>query len=479
MASKRNQRGGDAPILPLPEEKFALRPARGRGGTTKQTSVDQHVSNFARLVRALRTATSAQRPRTERGPRPVAHSQRCAIRFSYSANNVRGHFAAHARYLVRDSAAGGSLPYGNLASEGMIEALGRWQSQGDKRLYKMIVSPEFGERMDLTGLASALMVKVERDLHRKLEWAAVNHYNTDHPHIHIAIRSVDGAGREFRFDRDYIKHSIRGHAESLCTEQLGNRTLEDAQAALRREVEHFRPTAIDRAMMKELAGQPGNPQLGGHVLAPDNPLWKARLQFLASAGLVKEHGPHQWIVPEDLSWTLNQMAIAADRQRMLAKSGVAISDDKLPQSRTTLGEHTGTLRGRVLANVEEEETGKLHLILEGTDGVVHFIRHDAAITNRRNKGELKPNHFVVFAPTGAGVRVTDLGDADSYLTSPEFKRDPLPTEAASATHQWRGWLGRYHQQLDLSLPPQPQAQLHPEVQPEAQPEPDQDRDFER
>jgi hypothetical protein len=75
--------------------------------------------------------------------------------------------------------------------------------------------------------------------------------------------------------------------------------------------------------------------------------------------------------------------------------------------------------------------------------------------------------------------VTDLGDADSYLTSPEFRRDPLPSEAASATHQWRGWLGRYHQQLDLSLPPQPQAQLHLEVQPEAQPELEQDRDFER
>ena len=473
MASKRQKRGGDAPILPLPEEKFALRPARGSGGATKQQAVNQHVSNFARLVRALRTGTSVQRSGAERALRSVPHSQRCAIRFSYSANNVRGHFAAHARYLVRDSAAGGSLPYGNLASEGMIEALGRWQSQSDKRLYKIIVSPEFGERVNLTALASKLMGEIERDLHRKLEWAAVNHYNTDHPHIHIAIRSVDREGREFRFDRDYIKHGIRENAEALCTEQLGHRTIEDAQAALRREVEHFRPTSIDRAMLKGLAAEPSDLQLGGYVLAPDNTLWKARLQFLASAGLVKDHGPHQWIVPADLSWTLQQMALAADRQRMLARSGVAISDDKMPQSRTVLNEQSGTLRGRVLANVEEEETGKMHLILEGTDGIVHFIRHEAAITSRRSKGDLKPNHFVVFEPANADVRVSDLGDADLYLISPHFRRAPLPAEAASASHPWRGWLGLYHQQLDLTPPPsQEQLQQQSKVQ-------DERGDFER
>ena len=473
MASKRPKRERDAPILPLPEEKFTLRPARGRGGSTKQPTVSQHQSNFARLVRALRTVTSPQR-RTASSPRSLPRSQRCAIRFSYSANNLRGHFAAHARYLVRDSAAGGSLPYGNFVPEGMIEALSRWQSQGDKRLYKIIVSPEFGDRVNLTELASKLMGEIERDLHRKLEWAAVNHYNTDHPHLHIAIRSVDREGREFRFERDYIKHGIRENAEALCTEQLGHRTLEDAKAALRREVEYFRPTSIDRAMLKGLLAEAVDPQLGGHLLAPDNALWKARLQFLASASLVKDYRPHQWIVPADLSWTLQQMALAADRQRMLAKSGVAISDDKMPQSRTLLNDRSGHLRGRVLANVEEEETGKMHLILEGTDGVIHFIRHDAAITLRRNKGDLKPNHFVVFEPTHAGVKVSDLGDADSYLTSPQFSRTPLPAEAASATHQWRGWLGRYHQQLDLTSP-QPQ----PELQQQAAEVEDQRGDFER
>ena len=169
------------------------------------------------------------------------------------------------------------------------------------------------------------------------------------------------------------------------------------------------------------------------------------------------------------------MALAADRQRMLAKSGVAISDDKMPQSRTVLNEQSGPLRGRVLANVEEEETGKMHLILEGTDGVVHFIRHEASITSRRSKGDLKPNHFVVFEPTNTGVRVSDLGDADSYLTSPHFRRAPLPAEAASASHRWRGWLGRYHHQLDLTPPP-PQEQLQQQAEAEVE---DERGDFER
>jgi type IV secretory pathway VirD2 relaxase len=37
-----------------------------------------------------------------------------------------------------------------------------------------------------------LMKRMERDLRTRLEWIAAIHHNTDHPHVHIAIRGMDG-----------------------------------------------------------------------------------------------------------------------------------------------------------------------------------------------------------------------------------------------------------------------------------------------
>jgi type IV secretory pathway VirD2 relaxase len=32
------------------------------------------------------------------------------------------------------------------------------------------------------------MSEMERDLGTKLEWIAVDHWNTEHPHVHIIVR---------------------------------------------------------------------------------------------------------------------------------------------------------------------------------------------------------------------------------------------------------------------------------------------------
>ena len=49
----------------------------------------------------------------------------------------------------------------------------------------------------------------------RLEWVAVAHFNTDHPHVHIALRGRTEIG-PLRLERDYVKHGIRQHTENLC-----------------------------------------------------------------------------------------------------------------------------------------------------------------------------------------------------------------------------------------------------------------------
>jgi type IV secretory pathway VirD2 relaxase len=98
---------------------------------------------------------------------------------------------AHGRYIARESAAAGSPAIGfdqNQHGVDVPSTLERWQAAQDTRLWKIIVSPEFGERLDPTRLTRDLMGRMEKDLHTQLEWVAVAHFNAEHPHVHVALR---------------------------------------------------------------------------------------------------------------------------------------------------------------------------------------------------------------------------------------------------------------------------------------------------
>ena len=49
---------------------------------------------------------------------------------------------------------------------------------------------------DLRAFTRELMADAERDLGTRLDWVAVDHWNTDNPHIHVLVRgrADDGAG---------------------------------------------------------------------------------------------------------------------------------------------------------------------------------------------------------------------------------------------------------------------------------------------
>ena len=76
-----------------------------------------------------------------------------------------------------------------------------------------------------------LMGTLERDIGRKVEWAAVNHYDTSHPQARIVVRGVDRDGREVRIDRGYISAGMRWRAQELATEELGPRPEKDVRRA--------------------------------------------------------------------------------------------------------------------------------------------------------------------------------------------------------------------------------------------------------
>src|SRR3984957_9452366 len=243
--------------------------------------------------------------------RTRTYNQRCAVRVMYAKNTVAGQWRAHGRYVARESATHESDPrtVGFDSRGESIDIAARlegWQKTGDERLWKLIVSPEFGDRADMKRLTRDLVSRMEKDLGTQVEWVAAAHYNTEHPHVHVALRGIDAEGRALHLSKDYVKQGIREIAEDLCTRQLGHRTELDAAVAQRREVRQHRFTSLDRiinrdAEKSENAGSPFftvvmDPKRSGPGRSA--PLVEQhtaeRLKFLESMGLAESTGPHTY-----------------------------------------------------------------------------------------------------------------------------------------------------------------------------------------
>ena len=396
------------------------------------------------------------------------HYQRCAVRVTYIRNKIRGQWKAHGRYLARESATFENDAKGvGFNREGVAaDIAGRlesWQTARDQQMWKVILSPEFGDRVDLPRLTRDLIGQMEKDLGTDLVWIAVEHHNTEHPHVHLVIRGVRDSGEELRLRREYVQQGIRNIAADLCTRQMGYRTELDGIEAERREVSEKRFTSIDRRLLKD--SQQSDSELGSqYFLVSRNPAQTglsetarsrerhdvARLVVLRQMGLAEPTGPHTWRLRQDAEQVLRAMQRTTDRQRTLAAHGVLMSDERLPIEVLDLRQIV-SVEGRVLVHGQDEQAGRNYLMLEGTDAKIHFIHYTPEIEEARNRGELRTNSAVRFrrlsADRGQMLEVSDFGDAERLLSDrhhfSEAARNLLERGIMPTEDGWGGWLGKY------------------------------------
>ncbi len=316
------------------EAAIKLRPRRPRIVRDESKSWSSAFKGLMRIARMTSSrkpssgASSAARPRKP-------HKQRCAIRVTYSPNQVRGQWAAHGRYIARESANSEGVGFtAEKENVAIAAALGKWQKAGDPRMFKMIVSPECGERLDLKRHTRDLMTRLGREMNIQLEWVAVAHFNTGHPHVHVALRGVTALG-SLRIPRDVIKHSIRNHAEELCTEQLGFRTVGDAIESGRREITALHVTNLDRELLRKMGptseewGSIQTPEpTGSELQRVKASQLQARLGVLAKLDLAQPHGGGEWKLRTDFHQKLRALQTANDRQRSLPTKMTSTPDQK-------------------------------------------------------------------------------------------------------------------------------------------------------
>ena len=124
--------------------------------------------------------------------------------------------------------------------------------ESDRHHFRFIVSPDDAtELSDLKAFTRDLMAQAQRDLGTKLDWVAVDHWNTEHPHVHVIIRGRADDGQDLVISRDYIREGMRARAEGLVTRELGPRSEQEIRRSLEEEIEAERWTRLDNVLARE------------------------------------------------------------------------------------------------------------------------------------------------------------------------------------------------------------------------------------
>ncbi|WP_414442136.1 relaxase/mobilization nuclease domain-containing protein [Burkholderia sp. 22PA0106] len=318
--------------------------------------------------------------------------------------------AAHLRYIERegvDRQGGAGHAYGPTTDDADLEAF-KERGEGDRHQFRFIVSPEDAEQLDdLRTYTRHLMARMEADLGTRLEWVAVDHWNTDNPHTHVVLRGKDDTGKDLIISRDYIAEGMRRRASELATEWLGPRTELEMQRAMLREVERERWTGLDRSLQRE-AGDDGLVRVERFAdprLQRQRQVLIGRLQHLQRMGLATEQPPGTWAVHADAEPTLRAMGARGDIIRTMQR---AMSGQQRELAVFEPGSDGRTLIGRVTGKgLADELYDKGYLIVDGTDGKAHYVA-------------LPPRSELEQYPTGAVVEVkgaADMRAADRNLAA--------------------------------------------------------------
>jgi type IV secretory pathway VirD2 relaxase len=285
---------------------------------------------------------------------------------------------AHLRYIQRD----GVTPEGEagqLYGPETDKANGTAfldSCDGDRHQFRIIVSPDDGaELANLKPFIRDFMAKVESDLETKLDWVAVDHYNTGHPHTHIIIRGKDDLGQDLIMTKDYVSHGLRMRARELLTMELGPEEEGSMVFKLAREVDADHFTRLDRALLQHTDGG----YLVVSAMPPEDRATHAshmgRLKKLQNMGLALERQTGVWQISPDVETKLRSLGQRGDiiktMHRSMREAGIdrpggsfAVFDNNRPGNRIV-----GSVAGLGLT---DEINDRHYVVVDGVDGKVHY-----------------------------------------------------------------------------------------------------------
>ncbi len=354
-----------------------------------------------------------------------------------------GTLRAHLNYLRRDGVTRDgekARMFGPETDDADVKDFAE-RCEDDRHHFRFIVSPDDAlEMADFKTFTRELMANVEKDLGTKLDWVAVDHWNTEHPHVHVILRGRADDGQDLVIARDYIKEGMRNRAQDLITQELGPRTDLDIRRSLERQIEAERWTQIDR----QLAHDAGRDGIIDVAPSPDRQpdeyltLKVGRLRHLESLGLVETIGPGQWIMAEDAEATLRELG---ERGDIIKRMHRALTERGIERGLTDYviaGEaQAEPIIGRLVdRGLDDELRGTAYAVVDGIDGRTHHIRfHDleaagdsapgSIVELRRYEDSSGRPRTALAVRSDLSIEAQTTADGATWLDRQLVARDPL------------------------------------------------------
>jgi type IV secretory pathway VirD2 relaxase len=400
----------------------------GHVGDSFRSSQGRSRSRFGRGRRAavsIRLRSNARRVVTK--ARVVRHQ----------GNRFRSApLSKHMTYLKRDGVTrdGENARMFDGASDVADEGTFAARCKDDRHHFRFIISPEDGAELgDLKTFTRELMRDVETDLGTRLDWIAVDHWNTDNPHVHVLIRGRADDGQDLVIGREYISRGFRDRAADRVTLELGPRSEREIRTGLEREVDAERWTSLDRALrdISDASGGVADLRPGPGAEDPETRrLLLGRAAKLERLGLAEPAGPACWTLKPGLDQTLRQLGMRGDVIRTMHQAMTAGGREPDVSTFAMHGEEPADpVLGRLVQRgLDDELKGTAYAIIAGVDGRTHHLRFgDLEVTGD--------------APAGAVVEARVYDDAKGRRRVSLATRSDLSVEE-QVTARGSTWLDR-------------------------------------
>ncbi|MFO1260446.1 MAG: DUF3363 domain-containing protein [Sphingomonadaceae bacterium] len=397
------------------DNEFRVRPGRSRDSGAASGRRSQKLA--AQVQRAANKAGHAGSRRAglkrgsgsgkaARGRRTVAAmrrtpGQRRVTVMARIARHKGAHYRAaplakHIKYLKRDGVSrdGRDASMFDAQTDRADRDAFAGRCEDDRHHFRFIVSPEdAGDMEDLRSFTRELMADAAKDLGTELDWVAVDHWNTDNPHIHVLVRGVASDGTDLVIDRGYISEGLRFRAEERVTLELGPRTELDIRTALEREVDAERWTSLDRQLERLGQDTAGLVDLrpGGDADPEMRRLLLGRAAKLEQLGLAAREGPAVWALEPGAENTLRDLSVRNDiiktMHNAMGRDGGRFDLSALALHHDVPSE---PIIGRLVERgLHDELTGSAYAIVDGVDGRTHHLRfNDMEMTGDAKAGSI-------------------------------------------------------------------------------------------
>lgn len=427
------------------DDDFRIRPGRIRSTPQpKAKSFLQQALRAAQKAGGPRPVGSGRRSTWGRGRSASVGASRALLSRSrgavIKARVVRrartpGALRAHITYLQRDGVThdGERGELFDAERDGVDGARFAKRCEDDRHHFRFIVSPDDARELaDLRQFTRDLMAQAARDLGTELDWVAVDHWNTEYPHIHVLVRGKTDTGEDLVISRDYISHGMRDRAGALVTQELGPRTDLEVRRDLQNQVEAERWTKLDRALAREAAGREGVVDVRRPLLSEPDPLREeklARLRKLERLGLAEGDGSGRFVLAADAEARLRALGERGDIIKRLHRSMGRGGREVDPSAFVLEGETGEPVLGRLAARgLDDELKGSAYAVIEGVDGRAHHIR-------------LPDLHAAGDGPIGSVVELRRFEDAGGRQRVALAVRSDLSVEA-QITARGATWIDR-------------------------------------